>query len=79
MRFTIQDVEDVQTDVKAIVTGRFDRVAHMVEHFGLPWNFVNSKLNHLLKMSPIELLTVIQYQDPTGETATDRAMRQVAA
>lgn len=68
MRYRIEDVEDLQTDIAALPT-KWDRVTHFVEHFGLPANFVAKKVDALLHMDPEQLVKVLMHADPTGETA----------
>lgn len=74
MRYRIEDVEELQSDIAALPT-KWDRVAHFVEHFDIPANFVHKKIDHLLHMDPEQLIQVLMHGDPTGERACRNVMK----
>lgn len=76
--FTLQDVADLQSDVKAQRTKRA-AVDHLAEHYPhLNRAFIVRNLAYLVSIDPEELIRVLGYPDPVGEQATTNALRRAA-
>ena len=74
----LEDVRDVQDDVRSQPTRR-DAVDHMAEHYShLTRSWINRHLDRLLDLDPEVLVTVIGYPDPTGERAVRNVMEAAA-
>lgn len=71
----LEDVRDVQDDVRA-QPNRRAAVEHMAEHYPhLERRWINRHLDRLLDLDPEALVLLIGYSDPTGE----KAVRNVLA
>lgn len=75
----IEDVRDVQEDVRA-QPNRKAAVMHMSSHYShLSPNWINKHLDRLLMLDPEALAQVIGYPDPTGEAAIRNIEREGVA
>lgn len=74
----LEDVRDVQDDVRA-QPNRRAAVAHMAEHYPhLEPRWINRHLDRLLELDPEALTRLIGYPDPTGEKAVRNVLTQQA-
>ena len=72
----LADVQDLQAAVRKRPSKR-DAVDHLAEHYPhCAREFLRRNLAHLLAIDPEQLIKVIGYPDPTGEHATNLAMRR---
>lgn len=76
--FTLQDVADLQSDVKAQRTKRA-AVDHLAEHYPhLNRAFLVRNLTRLVSIDPAQLVRFLGYPDPVGEEAVRNVLREAA-
>lgn len=71
--YTLEDVAEFQEDARRCPS-KLDAVAHFAEHYDhLTPRFLSRHLETLMALDPEQLVSLIGYPDPTGETAARRA------